>query len=206
MRTVAGARKSERDEWIVASRATANWIKCPFKADDQKFTCAYRRRHDSPANIAKMHSGIPLDDDRLPWLQAIAKEIDRWRAERRYGVIACSALKRRYRDIIIGERLDVQLVYLCGDRSLIAKRLAARQGHFMPKQLLESQFETLEEPAPEERAITIWVGRPPSMLVDEIVAALRARANAPNLSPKEIIRSPRGSQRPPSGFRWSRKR
>jgi gluconokinase len=159
----------------------------------------------SPANIAKMHSGIPLDDDdRLPWLQAIAKEIDRWRAERRYGVIACSALKRRYRDIIIGERPDVQLVYLCGDRSLIAKRLAARQGHFMPKQLLENQFETLEEPAPEERAITIWVGRPPSMLVDEIVAALRARANA--LSPKEIIRSPRGSQRPPSGFRWSRKR
>ena len=67
-----------------------------------------------------MHSGIPLDDDRLPWLQAIAKEIDRWRAERRYGVIACSALKRRYRDIIIGERPDVQLVYLCGDRSLIA--------------------------------------------------------------------------------------
>jgi gluconokinase len=116
----------------------------------------------SPANIAKMHSGIPLDDDdRLPWLQAIAKEIDRWRAERRYGVIACSALKRRYRDIIIGERPDVQLVYLCGDRSLIAKRLAARQGHFMPKQLLENQFETLEEPAPEERAITIWVGRGP---------------------------------------------
>jgi carbohydrate kinase (thermoresistant glucokinase family) len=102
----------------------------PVQAADQKFTCAYRRRHDSPANIAKMHSGIPLDDDRLPWLQAIAKEIDRWRAERRYGVIACSALKRRYRDIIIGERLDVQLVYLCGDRSLIAKRLAARQGHF----------------------------------------------------------------------------
>ena len=129
----------------------------------------------SPGNLAKMHRGIPLDDeDRMPWLDAIAHQIDRWRTEGRHGVIACSALKRRYRDIIIGERPDVRLVYLCGDRTLIAHRLAARHGHFMPKSLLQSQFEALEEPAPEERAITIWVGKTPAVLVDEIVAALAA--------------------------------
>jgi carbohydrate kinase (thermoresistant glucokinase family) len=129
----------------------------------------------SPANIAKMHSGIPLDDeDRIPWLEAIAHQIDRWRDGGLHGVIVCSALKRRYRDILIGGRPDVRLVYLCGERTLIAHRLAARHGHFMPKSLLQSQFEALEEPAPEERAITIWVGKAPALLVDEIVAALAA--------------------------------
>jgi carbohydrate kinase (thermoresistant glucokinase family) len=87
----------------------------------------------------------------LPWLEAIARQIDRWRAERRHGIVACSALRRRYRDIIIGERPDVRLVYLCGDRTLIADRLAARHGHFMPASLLQSQFKALEEPALEER-------------------------------------------------------
>jgi carbohydrate kinase (thermoresistant glucokinase family) len=128
-----------------------------------------------PDNVAKMHRGVPLDDDdRLPWLQAIAELIDRWRAERRHGVIACSALKRRYRDIIIGDRPGIRLLYLRGDRALIARRLAARRGHFMPESLLQSQFEALEEPAPEERAITVWVGKAPAALVDEIVAALAA--------------------------------
>lgn len=132
----------------------------------------------SPANIAKMHNGIPLDDeDRLPWLQAIAEQIDRWRAERRNGVVACSALKRRYRDILVGDRLDVRLVYLQGDRALITQRLGARHGHFMSKSLIQSQFDALEEPAPEEQAITIWVGKPPAVLVDEIIAALAATSS-----------------------------
>jgi carbohydrate kinase (thermoresistant glucokinase family) len=132
----------------------------------------------SPENIAKMHSGIPLDDDdRLPWLQAIAAQIDRWRAERRQGVIACSVLKRRYRDVVIGPRSNVRLIYLQADRTLIARRLAARRGHFMPKSLLQSQFEALEEPAAEEHAITIWVGKPPTVLVDEIIAALGASSS-----------------------------
>ena len=127
----------------------------------------------SPENVAKMRSAIPLDDaDRWPWLRAIAAQIDRWRAERRSGIIACSALKRRYRDVLIGDRADVRLVYLKGDGDLIARRMAARHGHFMAKSLLVSQFEALEEPAPAERAITVWVGKAPSELVDETIEAL----------------------------------
>ena len=92
--------------------------------------------------------------------------------QRAARVVTCSALKRRYRQIIVGERPAVRLVYLKGDQPLIVPRLAARHGHFMPASLLASQFAALEEPAPEEQAITIWVGKPPSALVDEIVAAL----------------------------------
>jgi carbohydrate kinase (thermoresistant glucokinase family) len=126
-----------------------------------------------PANVAKMRSGVPLDDaDRLPWLEAIAAQIDRWRSEGKRGVITCSALKRRYRDIIVGHRADVRLVFLKGERELIADRLAARLGHFMPPSLLESQFAALEEPAPEERAIVISIDEPPTRLADRIFAAL----------------------------------
>ncbi|MGH7074375.1 MAG: gluconokinase [Stellaceae bacterium] len=125
------------------------------------------------ANIAKMHSGTPLDDeDRKPWLQAIAAQIDEWRSGKQHGVVTCSALKREYRQVIVGERPDVRVVYLKGDRTLIAHRLAARHGHFMPAELLKSQFETLEEPIPQEHAITISVGKPPIAIVDEIIVAL----------------------------------
>jgi carbohydrate kinase (thermoresistant glucokinase family) len=127
----------------------------------------------SPANIAKMHGGVPLDDaDRLPWLEAIAKQIDTWRAAGQHGVITSSALKRRYRDIIIGDRPDVRLVYLEGNKTLIAHRLVARHGHFMQPILLQSQFDDLEEPTPDEHPITVRIGKPPAVLVDEIVAAL----------------------------------
>jgi gluconokinase len=127
----------------------------------------------SAANVAKMRSGTPLTDaDRLPWLQAIAARIDAWRRDGVHGVITCSALKRAYRDILIGDRPDVRLVHLKGERTLIADRMAARQGHFMPASLLESQFSTLEEPAPEEHAISIWIGKTPELLVEDIVAAL----------------------------------
>ncbi len=125
------------------------------------------------ANIAKMRSGVPLDDaDRLPWLNAIAAQIDRWRAEGRNGVVTSSALKRRYRDILVGDRPEVRLVYLKGDRELIAHRLAARQGHFMPASLLDSQFANLEEPGPDERPIVVAIGDPPAALVEQIIAAL----------------------------------
>ena len=88
------------------------------------------------SNVDKMHSGIPLtDEDRRPWLSAIAAWIDKTRRSGGHGVIACSALKRRYRDVLIGERADVRLVYLKGDETLIARRIATRHEHFMPQKL-----------------------------------------------------------------------
>jgi gluconokinase len=126
-----------------------------------------------PANVAKMHAGIPLTDaDRGPWLDAIAAWIDRVRAEGRHGVVTCSALKRAYRRVLVGDRPDVRLVYLKGERGLIGRRMAARQGHFMPTSLLDSQFGTLEEPGSDENPVVISVGGTPSAIVAEIAGAL----------------------------------
>lgn len=129
-----------------------------------------------PENVAKMSSGTPLTDaDRIPWLHKIAARIDAWRRSGESGVVTCSALKRAYRDIIIGDRPDVGLVHLKGSRELIGQRLAARKGHFMPAALLDNQFATLQEPAAEERAITVDVGEAPAAIVDEIVRRLAER-------------------------------
>ena len=126
-----------------------------------------------PANVAKMKAGQPLDDaDRAPWLAAIAGCIDRWRHDVTPGIVACSALKRRYRDAVIGDRADVRLVYLCGSRALIAQRLDARRGHFMPANLLDSQFAALEPPAADEDAIIVSIDRPAAAMVEQIVTAL----------------------------------
>src|SRR5215468_10732235 len=103
------------------------------------------------ANVAKMHAGIPLTDaDRQPWLERVAAWIDDQRANKQPGIITCSALKRSYRQIIIGDRPEVRLIYLRGSRNLIAQRLAGRCGHFMPASLLQSQIDALEEPDPSE--------------------------------------------------------
>lgn len=124
-----------------------------------------------PANIAKMASGQPLDDhDRAPWLAAIAGWIDTQRASNESGIVSCSALKRRYRDVLIGERPDVQLVYLMGSLALIGDRLSRRKGHFMPPALLRSQFEALEAPAADEQALAISIRLPPKRIVTEIIS------------------------------------
>ena len=126
------------------------------------------------ANVEKMRSGQPLTDaDRWPWLEAIAARIDQWRAEGKAGVVTCSALKRVYRDILIGERPEVRLVYLKGSQHLIHERMAARHEHFMPVSLLDNQFATLEEPTPVERPIVVDVGGTPEQIVAEIVRRLR---------------------------------
>jgi gluconokinase len=132
------------------------------------------------ANVDKMHRGIPLtDEDRWPWLAAIAGWIDKTRAAHGHGVIACSALKRRYRDILIGERKDVRLVYLKGDEALIARRFATRHEHFMPVSLLHSQFQALEEPGPDENPITVSIEPAPREVVSQILSALgRAEGTA----------------------------
>jgi gluconokinase len=134
-----------------------------------------------PANVEKMRAGIPLrDEDRVPWLTAIAERIARLQDEGGHVVIACSALRRAYRDLLVRKgRNAMRFVYLKGDSDLIAKRLAGRHGHFMPPTLLDSQFATLEEPAPDENAITISVVEPPHRIVEYIVIALKARRDFP---------------------------
>lgn len=127
-----------------------------------------------PANVAKMSAGTPLtDDDRWPWLHAIAAVIDGWRAEGASGIVTCSALKRAYRAILVGDRPDVRIVHLAGDKALIAARMAARKGHFMPTALLDSQFATLEPPGPEENAITVDISPGPEAIVSALEASLK---------------------------------
>ena len=120
------------------------------------------------ANIEKMHSGHPLtDEDRVPWLERLREQIKRSLAARENAVLACSALKRKYRDCLRVNR-DVKFVFLRGDSALIAKQLRHRRGHFFDRALLKSQFDDLEEPQPDESALTIELGRTPQELVKEI--------------------------------------
>ena len=143
-----------------------------------------------PANVEKMHSGIPLTDaDRLPWLERIARQINGWRERGVSGVVTCSALKRTYRDIIIGSRQDVRLVYLKGAYDLIRRRLAARHEHFMPAALLDSQFAALEEPTADERPIVVDVGGKPGEIAIEIIRRLeelQGNGEAPRQAPADI--------------------
>ncbi len=142
-------------------------------ADRLQWQLAEADMFHSPANIAKMRGGIGLTDgDRWPWLDGIAKWIDAARSAGKPSVITCSALKRRYREIIIGDRLDVRLVYLKGDYDLIARRMAARESHYMPVGLLQSQFDALEERGADENAIVVSIEARPEEMVAEIVAAL----------------------------------
>lgn len=127
----------------------------------------------SPANLAKMRAGIPLDDeDRWPWLRAIAAWIDEQAAAGKPAVVTCSGLTRRYRDVLTGGRPYVRLVYLDVDRELIAKRLAARHGHFFPAGLLDSQFAELEPPEPGEHPLTVSGDETPQRVVSEIIRRL----------------------------------
>lgn len=130
-----------------------------------------------PSNVAKMKAGHPLDDDdRRPWLEAIAAEIGRVAAARGHVIIACSALKRAYRDILIHGRHDTRIVFLNGSEDLIAARLRKRKGHFMPPGLLASQFATLEMPAVDERVITASIEPDVDVIVNDIVQKLSAPA------------------------------
>jgi gluconokinase len=125
----------------------------------------------SAANVRKMQSGIPLTDaDRWPWLDAIAAWIDGRRREGRHCIVACSALKRVYRERLAHGHDDVRFVYLQGSYKTIAGRMAGRTGHYMPTSLLKSQFDTLEEPAADERATVLPIERAPDDLVDAIIA------------------------------------
>jgi len=163
---VSGAGKSTVGQLIAAR------LDCPFRDADS---------FHPPANIAKMKSGTPLTDaDRWPWLGAIAAWIAEHRAAGTTCVVTCSALKRAYRDVVTdAQRADVRLVYLKGDFDLIAARLAARKGHFMPVGLLQSQFATLEEPGADERPIVVDVAGSPPDIVAEIIRRLGVPLRAP---------------------------
>jgi carbohydrate kinase (thermoresistant glucokinase family) len=125
------------------------------------------------SNVAKMSAGHPLtDEDRWPWLKAIAAEIDRACAAGEHIVIGCSALKRAYRDVLMHGRTDIRLVYLDGTQSLIADRLSHRKGHFMPPGLLISQFAALEPPTPDERPVTVCIDAEVELIVDRIISQL----------------------------------
>jgi carbohydrate kinase (thermoresistant glucokinase family) len=126
-----------------------------------------------PENVEKMRGGTPLTDaDRWPWLDAIADDIDRWRQAGTGMVVACSALKRAYRDVLIGDRSDVRLVRLAGDESLIRARLEQRADHYMPPSLLASQLATLEAPTADEHPIVVDVTEAPETCVAQILAKL----------------------------------
>jgi gluconokinase len=126
-----------------------------------------------PANVEKMRQGIPLTDaDRAPWLDRIGEELKSWATEGRSGVMTCSALKRAYRDRIRSARSDVRFVYLKGSEELIKGRVTARHHEYMPASLLRSQFDTLEEPTPDEGVVTVDARGSPEAGAAAVVGAL----------------------------------
>lgn len=150
---VSGTGKS------TVGRALAETLDLPFLEGDDLHP---------DANVAKMASGIPLTDaDRAPWLDRIAAELDE------PVVVACSALKRSYRDRLRLAAPDLVLVYLHGDRQLLASRMSQRDGHFMPAKLLDSQLATLEEPTVDEETIPVDVALRPDEIVELVTDRLR---------------------------------
>ena len=128
-------------------------------------------------NVAKMAAGEPLtDEDRAPWLDTVSSWITAHTTAGEPGIITCSALKRRYRDVLRDE--NVVFVHLAGSKDLIGRRLATRLDHYMPASLLDSQVATLEPPEDDERAITIEAGRAPAAEAAEIVRRLRLAPRA----------------------------
>lgn len=150
---VSGTGKS------TTGRALAEALALPFLEGDDLHP---------ESNVAKMAAGIPLTDaDRAPWLDLIAAELDR------PLVVACSALKRSYRDRLRRAAPDLVLVYLHGDPALLLSRMSQRDGHFMPAALLDSQLATLEEPADDEEAIPVDVMLRPDEIVEVVTDRLQ---------------------------------
>ena len=121
-------------------------------------------------NVAKMAAGTPLsDDDRWPWLHAIAE----WISRQSGGVVSCSALKRRYRDVLRAASDGVWFLHLTGDRTLLAERMSGRSGHFMPLALLDSQLADLEPLAADESGLAVDLATTPEEMVETALRALR---------------------------------
>lgn len=153
---VAGTGKSE------IGRRLAGLLACPFVEADELH---------SPENIERMRNGHPLTDElRMPWLNAVC---DRALAtDGTHVVVACSALKRSYRDLLRRRLENVRFLFLYGSPELIATRLAARKGHFATGSLLESQLDTLEKPDDDEETSAFDVALPPDVIADRAMAGL----------------------------------
>jgi gluconokinase len=125
------------------------------------------------ANVTKMHAGVPLtDEDRWPWLRAIAAWMDARIAAGESAVVACSVLKRAYRDLLLDGRPSAWVVFLSIDRARLADRLAIRHGHFFPRELLDTQLADVELPGPDERAVVIEEREGSAAAVEQIVSWL----------------------------------
>jgi gluconokinase len=132
----------------------------------------------SPDNVAKMSAGVPLDDaDRLPWLRAVGA----WLAEHDGSgcVVGCSALRRRYRDVLRDAAPKTRFLHLDGPPEVVKERVAARSDHFMPASLVDSQFETLEPLEPDEPGVVLDLAAPVEESVETAVAALTRQDPGP---------------------------
>jgi gluconokinase len=140
----------------------ADALKVPFLEGDS---------FHPPANVARMAGGVALtDSDREGWLQTLAQQLKQHVAQ---GVVlSCSALRRRYRDVLRNGAPDLALLHLAGSADVLARRMAARSGHYMPPSLLASQLATLEPPQPDEHALTLDILQPPVQLVQRALAWL----------------------------------
>ena len=152
---VSGCGKSE------VGKALAGALHVPFLEGDA---------FHSPANVAKMAAGIPLDDnDRADWLLTLQAQIAA-AAERGEGlVLSCSALKRRYRDLLRQADPGLRFAHLAGDRELIAQRMQARTDHYMPLSLLDSQLRDLEPLAADEAGVRLDISKLPAEIIDDIL-------------------------------------
>jgi gluconokinase len=155
---IAGSGKTTVGERLARSMG------CEF-ADGDRF--------HSPAAVAKMHDGVPLtDDDRWPWLDAIGTWIDQEDAAGKSAVVACSALKRSYRQRLLTGRPELRMFFLIVEHDADEARLTTRRGHFFPEKLLDSQFATLELPEPSEGVTLVPTTGTPDQTADEILRDL----------------------------------
>jgi gluconokinase len=148
----------------------------------EKLSCSMLEGDDlhSAENIRRMESGKALDDaDRSPWLLAIAQHIASASRDGRSLVVSCSALKRRYRDVLRQGDPRLILVFLAGDPRLIGQRMSRRQDHFMPNTLLDSQFADLESPGPDEHAIRCDIAENPRDIVESVIGTLMEQGILP---------------------------
>jgi carbohydrate kinase (thermoresistant glucokinase family) len=165
---VAGAAASGKTTVGTLIAARLGW---PFTDADQLHPVA---------NVAKMHAGQPLTDaDRRPWMAAVTERIDGYLEAGQPAVLACSLLKRSYRDQLTAVRPTVRIVFLDVSRAELARRLGARHGHFFPATLLDSQLADLEPPQPAERQLVVTeAGQPPAVIAGEVIDLLQLEPSA----------------------------